>query len=61
MDMSTINKARLQQLSEPFKASCEKIETEIKNLKQLKLKKSKLKNKLIEVYRFLLKNPNMIL
>lgn len=61
IDLGTIHKARLKQLYEPFKLSCEKIETEKENLETLKLKKTKLKNKLLEVYSFLLKNPPMIM
>lgn len=61
VDMTNINKARMHQLLEPFKAATERIEMEEKNLESLKIKKSKLKNKLIDVYHFLLKNPNMIL
>lgn len=61
VDMTSINKARLQQLYEPFKAASERIEVEKKNLESLKIKKSKLRNKLIDVYHFLLKNPQMIM
>lgn len=61
MDMTQINKARLNQLNEPFKAAADKVEIEMKNLEALRMKKIKLRNKLIDVYHFLLKNPQIVL
>jgi len=61
VDMSNYHKLRLVQLREPFKVACDKVEAETKNLEALILKKTKLRNKLLDVYRFLLRNPQMIL
>lgn len=61
VDMTSISKARVNQLMEPLKRVNEKIDVEHTNLESLKVKKLKLKNKLLEVYTFLLKNPGMIL
>jgi hypothetical protein len=61
MDMGTIHKARLNQLMEPFKTACDKIKHEQDNLDSLKHKKSKLRSKMIDVFAFLLKNPDYIL
>lgn len=61
IDVAGIQKLRLKQLIEPFKMACEKIESEKENLENLRLKKTKLKNKLVDVYMFLLRNPTMIL
>lgn len=61
IDVVGIQKLRLKQLMEPFKMACEKIEAEKENLETLRLKKTKLKNKLVDVYVFLLRNPTMIL
>lgn len=61
MDMTTINKARQNQLLEPFKAACDRIKHEQENLDSLKNKKSKLRSKLIDVFGFLLANPDFIL
>ena len=59
--IGSILKARLVQMQDQFKVAMDKIETEEKNLETLKIKKTKLRNKLIEIYQFLLKNPNIIL
>lgn len=56
-----IHKARMNQLQEQFRLAMDKIENEEKNLEALKIKKTKLRNRLIEIYQFLLKNPNIIL
>ncbi len=61
IDVVGIQKLRHKQLMEPFKMACEKIESEKENLENLRLKKTKLKNKLVDVYMFLLRNPTMIL
>jgi hypothetical protein len=61
MDMGAIHKARLNQLMEPFKFACDKIKHEQDNLDSLKHKKSKLRSKLIDVFAFLLRNPDYIL
>lgn len=60
-DIGGINKIRMQQLQEQFKIAVDKIEIETKNLDSLKAKKKKLKNKLIDIYQFLLKNPHIIM
>lgn len=59
--IASIHKARLNQLQDMFKAAMDKIENEENNLEALKIKKTKLRNRLIEIYQFLLKNPHMIL
>lgn len=61
MDISSIHKARLGQLQEQFKQAVDKIENEANNLESLKVKKTKLRNKLLDIYQFLLKNPPIIL
>lgn len=61
MDMTSINKARQNQLMEPFKTACDRIKHEQDNLESLKKKKSKLRSKLIDVFAFLLRNPDFIL
>lgn len=60
-DIGGINKIRLQQLQDQLKICIDKIDTETKNLDSLKSKRKKLKNKLIDIYQFLLKNPHIIL
>lgn len=60
-DIGGINKIRMQQLQDQFKLAVDKIDNETKNLDSLKAKKKKLKNKLIDIYQFLLKNPHIIL
>lgn len=61
MDMTGINNARLNEMKEQFKAAMDKIENEFRNLESLKIKKTKLRNKLLDIYQFLLKNPHIIL
>ena len=60
-DIEGINKIRMQQLQEHFKLSVEKIDSENNNLESLKAKRKKLKNKLIDIFQFLLKNPHLIM
>ena len=61
MDMTGINNARLNEMKEQFKAAMDRIESEFRNLESLKIKKTKLRNKLLDIYQFLLKNPYIIL
>lgn len=60
-DIGGINKVRMQQLQEQFRLAVDKIEAESKNLESLKAKKKKLKNKLVDIYQFLLKNPQIVM
>lgn len=61
MDMSSIYKNKLGQLQEQFNLMVDKIETETMNLESLKTKKTKLRNKLVEIYQFLIRNPHIVL
>lgn len=60
-DIGGIYKIRMKQLQEQFKQAVERIEDETKNLESLKLKKKKLRNKMIDIFQFLLKNPSIIM